>query len=101
MANTTDRVMGNDFSNVGDQVKDTAHRVADTVNEQVDRGVNAARELGDQASQKFELASQYFRNADVRQMSDDLVTYVKGHPLQALAGAVVIGFVAGRLLSRD
>jgi ElaB/YqjD/DUF883 family membrane-anchored ribosome-binding protein len=101
MADTTGRVMGNEFSNMGEQVKDTAQRVADSVNEHVDRGVDAARDLGNRASDTFEQATQYFRTHDIREMSDDLVECVKAHPLQALAGAVVIGFVAGRLLSRE
>ena len=42
----------------------------------------------------------YFRDNDARAMADDLKSYVKSHPAQALIGAIAIGFFAGRMIRR-
>ena len=39
--------------------------------------------------------------ATLRDVVTDLKSYVKAHPTQALVGAAVVGFMAGRLLQRD
>jgi ElaB/YqjD/DUF883 family membrane-anchored ribosome-binding protein len=41
------------------------------------------------------------RDNTMRDAMADLKSYVKAHPTQALVGAVVVGFMAGRLLQRD
>ena len=43
----------------------------------------------------------YFRDNGVQDMMDDLAAYVKAHPTQALVGAAVIGFFAGRMARRS
>ena len=53
---------------------------------------NAASTVRD----RFDDTVGYFRDHDARAMADDLKSYVKSHPAQALIGAIAIGFVAGR-----
>ena len=45
--------------------------------------------------------ADYVRDNTMRDAMADLKSYVKAHPTQALVGAVVVGFMAGRLLQRD
>lgn len=45
-------------------------------------------------------AADYFGDADVSQMADDMKTLVKRNPGPALLGAAILGFLIGRSLSR-
>lgn len=59
-----------------------------------ERGKEAARE-------KINSAVDYFRQTDVRAMSNDVKNYLQSHPTHALIGAVVLGFLAGRAIRRS
>jgi len=64
----------------GDQVASAAHATAD----------------------KIQAAADYIRENDFRAMVEDVSGVVRRYPGQALAAAVVVGFLAGRALwSRD
>ena len=41
-------------------------------------------------------AAQYLREHEVKDMMSEVESFVKEHPAQALLGAVVVGFLAGR-----
>lgn len=58
-----------------------------------ERGKEAAR-------QTINTAVDYFRENDVRAMTNDVKSYLQTHPTQALIGAVVLGFLAGRVIRR-
>jgi hypothetical protein len=57
----------------------------------------AASGLRDQ----FSGVMDYFRENGVQDMLDDMTSYVKTHPTQALVGAAVLGFFAGRMARRS
>lgn len=61
-------------------------------------------ERGQQTAQtardKFDNAVEYFREHDMRAISNDFKGYLQSHPTQALIGAVVLGFLAGRAIRR-
>jgi hypothetical protein len=52
------------------------------------------------ARERLNDAVDYFRNHDVRAISNDFKGYLQAHPTQALIGAVVLGFLAGRVIRR-
>jgi ElaB/YqjD/DUF883 family membrane-anchored ribosome-binding protein len=54
-----------------------------------------------QAAETLGAGADYVRDNSVRDAVTDLQGYVKAHPTQALIGAVVLGFLAGRMLTRD
>jgi ElaB/YqjD/DUF883 family membrane-anchored ribosome-binding protein len=54
-----------------------------------------------QAADGFGVSASYLRENKLGDMVADLEAYLKAHPGQALAGAVVLGFFAGRMLRRD
>jgi ElaB/YqjD/DUF883 family membrane-anchored ribosome-binding protein len=54
-----------------------------------------------QAADKLDATADYVRENTMQDALADLEAYVKAHPTQALLGAAVVGFCAGRLLSRD
>jgi ElaB/YqjD/DUF883 family membrane-anchored ribosome-binding protein len=41
-------------------------------------------------------AAQYLRDHEVKDMMSSVETFIKEHPAQALLGAAVVGFLAGR-----
>jgi len=43
----------------------------------------------------------YFRDNGMQDVMDDVTSYVKSHPTQALIGAAVLGFMAGRMARRS
>jgi hypothetical protein len=43
----------------------------------------------------------YFRENDMRAITNDFKGYLQSHPTHALIGAVVLGFLAGRAIRRS
>ncbi len=58
-------------------------------------------EFAHQAADKLGATADYVRENTMQDVLLDLEAYVKAHPTQALLGAAVVGFFAGRMLSRD
>ena len=48
------------------------------------------------AADKIGGAAQYLRDHEVKDMMSEVQDFIKEHPAQALIGAVVVGFLAGR-----
>ena len=46
----------------------------------------------------MESTATYLREHDTQTMLNDIEAYVRGHPTQAVIGAVAVGFVLGRML---
>ena len=80
-------------SSWGDDAARQAGRIKDKVSEGIDY---AAGQVRDQVDHTV----KYFKNHDTKQMLNDVTSFVKSHPAQALVGAVVVGFVAARLLRK-
>lgn len=53
------------------------------------------------AADKLTGASDYLREHDLNAMLEDARTIVKNNPLPAMVGAATLGFLLGRVLSRD
>ena len=107
-------------SEMGDNAKRQASEVGDKVTEQADEATtkaggsieNVAGKLREQAegqsgvtaqagtkvADTMESTASYLKEHDTQEMLDDLERYVREHPMQALAGAVVGGFLIGRIL---
>jgi ElaB/YqjD/DUF883 family membrane-anchored ribosome-binding protein len=54
-----------------------------------------------QTADTLSATADYVRDNTMSDVVTDLKSYVKAHPTQALVGAAVVGFMAGRLLQRD
>ena len=50
------------------------------------------------AADKIGGAAQYLRDHEVKDMMSEIESFIKDHPAQALLGAVVVGFLAGRAM---
>lgn len=76
-------------TNVADAAKDAARQMADDTVDMFNTRKRQFKEGADRATESM------------RHVADDVQSYVKTHPGQALIGALAIGFLAGRLFSRD
>jgi ElaB/YqjD/DUF883 family membrane-anchored ribosome-binding protein len=59
-------------------------------------GGRAVGQFANQAADKLGSTAQYLREHEVKDMMSDLEGFIKAHPAQALLGAAVVGFLAGR-----
>jgi hypothetical protein len=60
----------------------------------------AIRKFADQASQKAKSTAAYLRDRPMKDVVSDARRYVVSNPGPALVGAVVVGFLCGRMIRR-
>jgi hypothetical protein len=53
------------------------------------------------AADGLESTASYLRRHDLGRMAGDLTTMVRENPLPSLVAAAAVGFVVGRIISRD
>jgi ElaB/YqjD/DUF883 family membrane-anchored ribosome-binding protein len=106
-------------SEVGQKAQEKASEVADRAQQKVDEGIHTAaggvestaqkirektegsgtlEDAGAKVADTMERTAGYLREKDSAQLMDDLEQYVREHPMQAIAGAVIGGFVISRIL---
>jgi phage-related minor tail protein len=73
-------------------------RAADMVRDRAEGTGGTTAQAGTKVADTMETAAGYMREHDVNEMWTDLETYARTHPTQALIGAVVTGFLVGRLI---
>ena len=71
---------------------------ARTIRERTSGSSGVAAEAGTRVAEGMESAATYLRQHDTNEMMEDFEVYAKKHPTQTLVGAVVAGFLLGRLL---
>jgi ElaB/YqjD/DUF883 family membrane-anchored ribosome-binding protein len=104
MANTVFGTTGRNLANDAEALRDDA---ADVVSEATDAAADIASRVQDRASaigkkavDQFNATAGYLREHEIKEMADDLNSWVKSHPTQALIAAAALGFVAAALLRR-
>lgn len=83
-----------------EQMKKNAAEMQEKVIQGVNKAMNSAAENLDKAADRMHEASRFFRDKNADSIRDDVKGLVKKHPTQTLAGAVILGFLFGRILSR-
>lgn len=71
---------------------------AEKLRERTEGKSGMTAEVGTKAADTMERGATYLREHDTQEIIDDVERYVREHPMQALAGAVVGGFLIGRIL---
>jgi ElaB/YqjD/DUF883 family membrane-anchored ribosome-binding protein len=61
----------------------------------------AGEQLVDRASERFGAMADYFRSRDMKSMANDVQAWVRQNPGPSLLVAAVVGFAAGRAITRD
>ena len=94
-------LLGVPVSDVASRVQDKASEIATRVQETASDLSPRVSGMARQAADKVGATADYVRHNNVSAMLADVERFVKAQPTQALVGAVVIGFLAGRMLRRD
>jgi hypothetical protein len=81
-----------------EQAASSMNRMADAVRERTADSSGVAGQAGAKVAESMESAAGYLREHNTSDIWSDVESYAKGHPGKALAGAVVAGFLMGRLL---
>lgn len=81
-----------------DKAADSVASVAEKVREKADQSSGIQAEAGTKVADTMEKTAGYLKNHDSAEILDDVEAYVKAHPMQALAGAVIGGFIIGKIL---
>lgn len=81
-----------------DQAAEGMERAAEMVRERTAGMGGMTAEAGTKAAETMERASGYLRQRGAGEVWDDIERYAREHPTQALAGALIAGFLIGRML---
>jgi len=92
--------MMNDAETLTNDAADVVSEAADAASDIASRVQDRASAIGKKAVDQFNTTAGYLREHDVKEMADDLNSWVKSHPTQALVAAAAVGFVAAALLRR-
>jgi len=70
---------------------------ASVMHERTDRAAEAVHRAADSLSK----GADYVRANEMRQIAGDAMSVIRNNPVPALIGAVTLGFVLGRMVSRN
>jgi len=59
------------------------------------------KKFAGQAADRVKGTATYFKDRPMKDVASDARRFAVSHPGQCLAGAVAVGFIAGRLFRRD
>ena len=81
-----------------DQAAAGMERAAEQLRERASQTGGMQAQAGTKIADTMEQAAGYLRERSTAEMWDDVETYVRQHPAQALAGAAFAGFIVARVL---
>jgi ElaB/YqjD/DUF883 family membrane-anchored ribosome-binding protein len=84
---------------VKDQAAGGLERAAQVAHQRASGSDGMPAEAGTKVANVMDDTAQYLRTHDSNDIWGDVASYVRRHPIQALAGAAVGGFVLGKLFS--
>jgi ElaB/YqjD/DUF883 family membrane-anchored ribosome-binding protein len=100
-----DAAMNDSLEDAVTSVADRAAGIADAASKRAsdmaDATTRNVKNFANQAKEKLGQTTDYFKNTDMQGMKDDVTQFAKANPTYALLGAAAIGFLVGRLMSRD
>jgi hypothetical protein len=82
-----------------DQAAGGLERAARVAHQRASESAGMPAEAGTKVANVMDDTARYFRTHDTHNIGADVASYVRRHPIQALAGAVVGGFLLGKLFS--
>jgi ElaB/YqjD/DUF883 family membrane-anchored ribosome-binding protein len=73
-------------------------RAADQMRSKSHEQGGAAGQFGEKVADQLDKTSQYLHEHDTDEMMHDFQDYVRHHPMQAVVGATITGFLLARIL---
>ncbi|MDD3012651.1 MAG: hypothetical protein PHC34_03000 [Candidatus Gastranaerophilales bacterium] len=83
-----------------EELQQKASEVQEKVAQSINMAMNSAADSLDVTANKMQEASKFFRDKNVDSIKDDVSGFIKKYPGQTLAGALIFGFLFGKVLSR-
>jgi tRNA U55 pseudouridine synthase TruB len=83
-----------------DRQRENAARGLDRAASGLQEGMGSATKVAHGVADSMKTTASYLRSHSFADMGNDIVSVARRHPTQALISAVIIGFVAGRLIRR-
>jgi ElaB/YqjD/DUF883 family membrane-anchored ribosome-binding protein len=93
-------VANENFVSGPNTIPDSVSSAAAGLHATADRLTSNVNQFAHDAADKISAPADYVREKKVRDMVADVGACIKAYPTQALIGAVVVGFFAGRMLRR-
>lgn len=83
-----------------EDLRQKANEVQEKVTQSINVAMKSAADSLDATANKMHDASNFFRDKNVDSLKEDFSGLVKKYPSQTVAGAVIFGFLFGKMLSR-
>jgi hypothetical protein len=87
-------------SQTADKQRENAARGLDRAATGLQEGMGSATKVAHGVADSMKTTASYLRSHTFADMGNDLASVARRHPAQALISAVILGFVAGRLIRR-
>ena len=81
-----------------DSASQGLHSNADSLGKAAHSAADSVSRMGHQAADKIDATAKYVRSHTAKDLVADLENFVKQNPGKSLLAAVVLGFVAGRVI---
>lgn len=91
---------GQEYKNKTEEMEQKAKEMQEKVRNGINNAMTSAAEKLDQAAENMHKTAIFFRDKNADTIKDDISGLVKKHPGKTLAVAVVLGFFAGKIISR-
>ncbi|MEI8388770.1 MAG: hypothetical protein WCG23_02680 [bacterium] len=82
----------------GEELKQKALEIQKQLSENLDSLMSSTAKNLDKAAEKIHETAEFFRERDSDTLKKDFSHVVKKHPEKALGGALLIGFLIGKIL---
>jgi len=83
-----------------EELQQKASEVQEKVVQSINMAMNSAADSLDVTANKMHDASKFFRDKNVDSIKEDFSGFIKKYPAQTLAGALIFGFLFGKVISR-
>lgn len=80
-----------------DRAAEGLHTAAEKMREHAETREGVHAQVGTKVADTLDRTSSYLKEHDTAQMWDEVETFVRQNPMQAAAGALVAGFLLGRI----
>lgn len=84
----------------GEELRQKAMEMQEQLSENLDNLMSSTAENLDKAADKMHETAEFFRERNTDTLKEDLSKVVKKNPAKALGGAMLIGFLIGKILFR-
>lgn len=83
-----------------EQLKKRACEIEEQVSSNINELMSNTAEKLDKAAGKLHNTAEFFRSNNVSKIKEDVSTVIRKNPGKSLAGAIILGFLAGKIIFR-